>query len=435
MYLYILINERKRIIFLKKERYMELTGEQQSAIDGIKRDLENGKSFITLGGFAGTGKTTVLTELRRHINPKKRVAFASFTGKSASVLRDKIMMSGSKFKSDYVGTIHGLMYRPIIIKKFSESKNEYIETVTFKKLDEIEEDILLIDEASMIGSKIFDDMIDFNVQIVACGDSFQLPPVADTNTEPVLLNPDYQLEEVHRTAQGSPLIKLAHAIRTKQYLPIAPYKDEYIHIQSYFSGGREFLEDIEYGSETVTLCFTNAVRQSINFGYRNKKEFKDGIILYPYEQIVCLTNNPTLGMMNGERFTVEFLSPPYDQDTVSVTVERQDGNYQEAFVHNTGKKFGKKNIVSKYNSKHKNGGPINVKKDNVDPMVIDADYGYAMTVHKSQGSEFNNVCLVDSRIFKGISTSKGNNDYLRWLYTGVTRSSDKLTIITDYPNA
>ena len=115
---------------------MELTGEQQSAIDGIKRDLENGKSFITLGGFAGTGKTTVLTELRRHINPNKRVAFASFTGKSASVLRDKIMMLGSKFKSDYIGTIHGLMYRPIIVKKFSESKNELIETVTFKKLDD-----------------------------------------------------------------------------------------------------------------------------------------------------------------------------------------------------------------------------------------------------------------------------------------------------------
>ena len=416
---------------------MELTGEQKNVIDGIKRDLENGKSFITLGGFAGTGKTLTLTELRRHIDPSKRVAFASFTGKSASVLRDKIMMSNATNKSDYIGTIHGLMYRPIIIKKFSESKNEIIETVTFKKLDSIEEDILLIDEASMVGSKIFDDMIDFNVQIVACGDSFQLPPVADTYGEPILQHPDYQLNEVHRTAQDSPLVKLAHAIRTKQYLPIEPYKDKHIHILSYFKGGREHLESIEYNSETVTLCFTNAVRQSVNFGYRNKKGFKDDIILYPYEQIVCLTNNPTLGMMNGERFTVEFLSPPYDKETVSVTVERQDGNYQEAYVHNTLKKFGKKNVVKK----QENGKPrykygqVKPLLQEKDPLVIDADYGYAMTVHKSQGSEFGNVCLVDSGIFKGISNSKNNNDYLRWLYTGVTRSSDKLTIITDYPNA
>jgi exodeoxyribonuclease-5 len=412
---------------------LELTDEQQYVIENIKRDLENGKPFITLDGFGGTGKTTVLTELRRHIESSKTVAFASFTGKSASVLRDKIMISQAVRSTDYVGTIHGLMYRPIVVKKFSEAKNEYIETVSFRKLDTIEQDILLIDEASMIGSKIFEDMMKFNVQIVACGDSFQLPPVADFDSEPLLAHPDYLLKEVHRTAQDSPLVKLAHAIRTKQYLPIDPYKDNHITIMSYFKGGREFLENIEYDSETVTLCFTNAVRQSINHGYRHKKNYKNDIMLYPYEQIVCLTNNPTLGMMNGERFTVEFLSPPYDKDTVSVTVERQDGNYQEAYVHNTIKKFGKKNTVYKKDA-YKKGRRGTIKPE-IDPSVIDADYGYAMTVHKSQGSEFKHICLVDSGIFKGISNSKGNNDYLRWLYTGVTRSSEKLTIITDYPNA
>jgi len=92
----------------------------------------------------------------------------------------------------------------------------------------------------------------------------------------------------------------------------------------------------------------------------------------------------------------------------------------------------------KKNAVYKKDAWKNRKKKNlpeVDPLVIDADYGYAMTVHKAQGSEYKNVCLVDSGIYKGISSSKGNNDYLRWLYTGVTRSSDQLTIITDYPNA
>ena len=411
---------------------MDFTAEQENAIRNIPQDLANGNSFITLSGFAGTGKTTVLTELRRHIPNSKSVAFASFTGKSASVLRDKIMTAGVKKAQDYIGTLHGLMYRPIITKKYSESKKEYIETVSFKRLDSIEQDIILVDEASMVSSKLFNDMLEFNVQIVACGDSFQLPPVADKDGDAVLRDPDYVLEEVHRTAQDSSLVKLAHAIRTKQYIPIEPYRDDQIRIISYFKGGREFLEGLEYDSETVTLCFTNAVRKSINHGYRQKKEFKSGIILYPYEQIVCLTNNGNLGMMNGERFTVEFLSPPFDEPTVNVTVERQDGNYQEAFVHNTIKKFGKKNAV------YKKDAWKNRKKKNlpeVDPLVIDADYGYAMTVHKAQGSEYKNVCLVDSGIYKGISSSKGNNDYLRWLYTGVTRSSDQLTIITDYPNA
>jgi exodeoxyribonuclease-5 len=412
---------------------LDFTSEQENAIRNIRRDLDAGKSFITLGGFAGTGKTTVLTELRRHLRPTARVAFASFTGKSASVLRDKVISADAYKKgNDYIGTIHGLMYRPIIIKKFSESKKEWIDTVRFKRQDSIDYDILLIDEASMVGSKIFNDMNEYGVQIVACGDSFQLPPVADKNGEPILDNPDYLLEEVHRTAQDSSLVKLAHAIRTKQYLPIEPHRDDQIQIVSYFNGGREILENLEYDSETVSLCFTNSVRQSINHGYRHKKNFKSDIILYPYEQIVCLTNNQTLGMMNGERFSVEFLSPPFDQETISVTVERQDGNYQEAFVHNTIKKFGKKNAV------YKKDAWKNRKKKNlpeVDPMVIDADYGYAMTVHKAQGSEFKNVVLVDSAIYKGISNSKGNDDYLRWLYTGVTRSSDQLTIITNYPNA
>jgi exodeoxyribonuclease-5 len=417
---------------------LELTSEQQNAIDGIRRDLDAGKEFITLGGFAGTGKTTVLTELRRHIHPTMRVAFASFTGKSASVLRDKIITADAYKKGmDYIGTIHGLMYRPIVVKKFSEAKQEWIDMVRFKRQNDIDYDILLIDEASMVGSNIFQDMMKFGVQIVACGDSFQLPPVADKDNNPILANPDYLLNEVHRTAQDSSLVKLAHAIRTEQYLPVAPYRDDQIRIVNYFSGGREFLENIEYDSETVTLCFTNSVRQSINYGYRHKKNYNSDIILYPFEQIVCLTNNQTLGMMNGERFTVEFLSPPYDKTTVSVTVERQDGNYQEAYIHNTLKKFGKKNVIHRPKASMKN---INRKKymkemEEADPLVIDADYGYAMTVHKSQGSEFRNVCLVDSSMFKGISESKGNKDYLRWLYTGVTRSSGNLTIITDYPNA
>ncbi len=418
---------------------MEFTEEQNSAIENIRRDLDAGKDFITLSGFAGTGKTTVLTELRRHIQPTKRVAFASFTGKSASVLRDKVVAADAyKKKMDYIGTIHGLMYRPIVVKKFSESKNDWIETVRFKKQDTIDFDIILVDEASMVGSKIFEDMMEFGVQIVACGDSFQLPPVADKDSEPLLSNPDYTLEQVHRVAQDSSIVKLAHAIRTKQYLPIEPYRDDEIRIVSYFDGGREMLENIEYDSETVTLCFTNAVRQSINFGYRHKKDFKSDIILYPFEQIVCLTNNPTLGMMNGERFSVEFLSPPFDQPTVNVTVERQDGNYQECYVHNTIKKFGKKNAVysrKKYGKQQPYRRKSPTTDSEPDPMVIDADYGYSMTVHKAQGSEFKNVFLVDSGIFKGISKSKGNDDYLRWLYTGVTRSSDKLTIITNYPNA
>lgn len=408
---------------------MNFTSEQNRAIENIARDLDSGKTFTTLGGFAGTGKTTVLTELRGHIKGGLRVAFASFTGKSASVLRDKIIAANVyKKETDYIGTIHGLMYKPITVKNFSESKGEWVESVRFVRQDRIDFDIILVDEASMVSSKIFSDMIDYNVQIVACGDSFQLPPVADLDNDSSISNPDYLLEEVHRTAQDSNLVKLAHAIRTKQYLPIAPYRTEDITILNYFDGGREFLEKREYDSETVTLCFTNSVRQSINHGYRHKKGYKSNVILYPFEQIVCLTNNPTLGMMNGERFTIEFLSPPYDQPTVNVTVERQDGNFQEAYVHNTLKKFGKKNTVYN-NDKKKN------KKEPPDPMVIDADYGYAMTVHKSQGSEFKNVCLVDSGIYKGIANSKGNDDYLRWLYTGVTRSSEKLTIITDYPNS
>lgn len=413
---------------------MELTSEQKSAVKNIARDLKAGRSFITLGGFAGTGKTTVLTELRRHIDPVKKVAFASFTGKASSVLRDKVVQAGIlKQNIDYIGTIHGLMYHPIIVRKFSEAKQESIDTVLFKRQDSIDYDIILIDEASMVGSKIFSDMMEFNnIQIVACGDSFQLPPVGDIENGSAVSHPDYLLTEVHRTAQDSSLVKLAHSIRTKQYLPIEPYQDEQIKIISYHSGGKEFLDSLEYNSETVTLCFTNSVRQSINQGFRFKKGYKSNIILYPFEQIVCLTNNPTLGMMNGERFGIEFLTPPFDGDYLNVTVERQDGNFQEAFVHNTLKKFGKKNVIPK-SERRKNYKRTGVDKN--DPMVIDADYGYAMTVHKAQGSEFKNVCLIDSPLFKGIANSKQNDDYLRWLYTGVTRSSENLTIITEYPNA
>lgn len=415
------------ITSIEKSRIVQQTCISVDSNDGI---------YLT-DNYIVTHNTTVLTELRRHLDPSLTVAFASFTGKASSVLRDKILRTDSFRKEhDYVGTIHGLMYQPVAVRKWSESKGAFIETVTFKRKQYMDYDIIMVDEGSMVGSRIFDDMMEFGVQIVVCGDSFQLSPVGDTEAS-VVTNPDYLLSEIHRTAQDSSLVKLSHAIRTKQYLPQDPYRDDQVQIINYFSGGRELLESLEYDSETVTLCFTNAVRQSINFGYRTKKAYNSDIVLYPYEQIVCISNNQHLGMMNGERFTIEFLTPPYDAERLNITVERQDGTYQEAYIHNTHQKFGKVNKIYKKTEKIKLRGGVKVITDpeEDDPMVIDADYGYAMTVHKSQGSEFKHVVLVDSGIFKGIAKSKKSDDYLRWLYTGVTRSSEKLTIITDYPNA
>ena len=128
--------------------------------------------------------------------------------------------------------------------------------------------------------------------------------------------------------------------------------------------------------------------------------------MYPLagDRLVCLRNNHDLGLLNGAIFNVE--NPgTIDDDLVSMSVTPEDGGESlDVIAH----------------AFHFNGGeePAFYDRKNGDEF----DYGYALTVHKAQGSQWDDVLLFDeSYCFRA--------DRWRWLYTGITRAAERITIV------
>ena len=131
--------------------------------------------FITLGGYAGTGKTTLISELRKKLNdtdPKIKVAFCAFTGKADQVLKNKLITNQTLLKKDAISTIHSLIYRTI------EDERGAVLGWIRKEDDEIDFDLIIVDEASMVDQKIWEDLKSYGVPIIAVGDHGQLPPIS-----------------------------------------------------------------------------------------------------------------------------------------------------------------------------------------------------------------------------------------------------------------
>ena len=179
----------------------DLSEEQKSVYDNILKWVDNKNSrLLTFGGVAGSGKSVLTSLVSKKIN--KSIAFAAFTGKAANVLRQKL--DANKIKYSYCGTLHGLIYIPIVDK-------HSLRVIGWRKRSEIEEELVFIDEASMINDRMFYDLQSFDRKILAIGDHAQLSPIgSDIN---LMQTPQLKLEETHRAARGNPIIALSTMIR------------------------------------------------------------------------------------------------------------------------------------------------------------------------------------------------------------------------------
>ena len=149
----------------------ELSVKQKNIIKDILDWYKEKKiPYLTLGGYAGTGKTTILGYLNEKLHKDYKgisIAYCSYTGKASQVLRKKLQETGSLKRSDYVGTIHRLIYKPIL----DEDDN----IIGWEKIsvDDFEYDLIIIDEASMVSSDIWQDLLSFEKPILAVGDHGQ----------------------------------------------------------------------------------------------------------------------------------------------------------------------------------------------------------------------------------------------------------------------
>lgn len=400
----------------------ELTADQIAAENLIKDWYHNSsRQTFVLAGYAGTGKTTLL----RHavINtlglvPDESAAFVTPTGKAATVL----IRSGIR-----ATTLHKLIYQSITEEAEVEVNGRKItvEKLKFKRRESIDKSIKLIvlDEASMVSDEVLMDIADYGVKLLLCGDNAQLPPVEGFNG--FLTEPDFTLKTIVRQNLGNPIIMLSEMAREGRYIPYGRYGDNAAVVSKrLFTGLRR--KNYLLKADQI-ICGLNKTRAQINDEIRAFSGFyglpKDG------EKLICTLNNwetyidaeLRFNLVNGIIGTVE--DPFYDEEQsigfIQFKPDFLDENCPEALPVDTG-------VFTDGNYRYKRGDYFEKFDENGEPSgaftLNRFEFGYCISCHKAQGSEFDSVVVFDeSYAFK--------EDKNRWLYTAITRARKKLIIV------
>ncbi len=371
-------------------------------LDWYRANYQQG-NYITLGGYAGTGKTTLIAILRQIIytkNNKLKIAFASYTGKSTQVLKNYLKLSKTLYKQDFVGTIHSLIYSPRIAQGG--------QIVGWDKKAKIEYDLIIIDEASMVSGEIWQDLQSYQLPIIAVGDHGQLPPIEDNFN--LMAKPELKLETIHRQARKNPIIELSIMAREKGMIPAKKYSSKVIKIQQSDPLAQELAEELMQGFSADTMILTgyNFSRKQLNQAIRNNLGFFEPEP-EPKDRVICLRNNHAKGIYNGMLGTILSLS-------------REDEDWYFAQIKMDDLELPYQGLISiEQFSAPKTLSYTQLRQKSLKGDLF--DFGYALTVHKAQGGQAKRVILFEQR-FKQMDDEM----WRRWLYTAVTRAEEELYI-------
>jgi exodeoxyribonuclease V len=366
-----------------------LNEKQQQAHDMIMDFVQSHGELLTIGGYAGTGKTTLIgktLETMRH-DRAVSIAFVCFTGKAAMVLKSKVAQFMGP--EDYCGTIHGLIYNLVGRSRTGRPM--------WERRDHLEQDIIILDEASMVDEVIFRDLQSYHVPIVAIGDHGQLPPVNGNFN--LMERPDFKLEQIMRQAEDNPIIKVSMMARLDGKIPYGDWgKDGLVRkIKGY-----KFLK---HAYPDIILCASNKTRCNINSWKRDQLGINElmpqGEGVMEGEPVICLKNNRDAGIFNGMIGNIKTIKArgPFYEASIDMGEFEWSGDIMAA-------QFGAEKTIQEV--------PVDV-----------FDWSYCITVHKSQGSEWRSIVLLEERM-----RFLTDDQWRRWLYTGVTRAKEALTILS-----
>ncbi|MBO6538563.1 MAG: ATP-dependent RecD-like DNA helicase [Rhizobiaceae bacterium] len=374
---------------------MEVSLQQDAALKAVSRWLKDGQPQIfRLFGYAGTGKTTLARYFAEHVDGS--VQFAAFTGKAAQVLRAKGAVNAR--------TIHSLIYRPRgeeQVEDETTGKKTMSPTFSLNRQSPIAKAALVIvDECSMVDEALGRDLLSFGTPILVLGDPAQLPPISGGGffTEH---EPDHLLTEIHRQARDNPIIRLAMDVREGREFMRGDYGTAQV------IGRDDVNQELVLEADQV-LVGTNKTRRRYNQRLRTLKGFE---ALYPQagDKLVCLRNDPNKGLLNGSLWKVMTSSKETVKSGINLLVSPEEDDPDRGVA--------KIKLLKAAFEDPEADIPWQLKK-----RFDDFDYGYALTVHKAQGSQWNNVVLFDeSYAFRDTRQ--------RWLYTAITRAAERLTIV------
>ena len=402
---------------------LQLSDDQRNAVDSLINWYGQScpNQYITLGGYAGTGKTTTIGVFKEQIDKfneqqdqsidlnfdfeiesgkKLDITYLAPTGKAALQLRKRV-------KGDvvFIGTIHSYIYRPSLDKNGNLTGFVLDGTA----IDNCPPDLIVVDEASMVQEELHNDLSSFNIPIIYVGDHGQLPPVKSDHFN-LMTNPEIRLETIHRNAGG--IAEVAEKVRKMEQLSYGKLKENVFKVRQ--SDNNKAVLDILYhpSPDRMVIVATNLYRTSLNKTVvkylRNVLQNKtpDNVPIEG-DRVICLRNNRKLGIFNGMVGTIEKIK------------DRSKDHYDMIFKPDCDEAI-KVEKVSKHFFLNADGRePKGIFPKNIGERF---DYAYAITCHKSQGSEADEVVVFGNGF--GDSTFRA-----RWMYTAYTRAIKQLYIV------
>jgi len=374
---------------------MEFSPQQDQALSAVARWLKAGdRQIFRLFGYAGTGKTTLARHFAEHVDGD--VQFAAFTGKAAQVLRSK--------GASNARTIHSLIYRPRGEEEVSDEKTgrtSMSPTFSLNRQSPIAKaKLVVIDECSMVDEELGRDLMRFGTPILVLGDPGQLPPISGGGffTEH---EPDFLLTEIHRQARDNPIIRMALDVREGRELMYGDYGTSRV------IGKDQVTQDLVVDAHQV-LVGTNRTRRRYNQRLRELKGFS-AVFPQAGDKLVCLRNEASKGLLNGSLWKVLSASRETTKPGINLLVSPEEDDPDRGVA--------KIKLLKAQFEDPEAEIPWQTRK-----RYDEFDYGYALTVHKAQGSQWDDVVLFDES-FAFRDTRE------RWLYTAITRAAERLTIV------
>lgn len=392
---------------------MILNKKQEEGLMIALKQFNEGEKLVVISGYAGTGKSTLVKFIIEAlgcagIDPSHDVCFATYTGKAAQVLLKK----GNK----NVLTLHKLLYDSI-----PKPNGSFIRIPKAT----IEYSIVVVDEVSMVPKFLMDLLLSHNVFVIALGDPFQLPPVDKDQDNELLAHPHVFLDEIMRQALDSEIIRLSMQIRKFEPIEYRKGGDAIVIPKKELNtGALKWADQIIVATNKTRIAINNQMRSLLGRG--DKPENGD--------KVICLRNywnnyadnadplvNGTIGYIQDIYESYNYV--PYHMggqriDVLNGTfISDSDANFGELQMDKkqilTGERCLDFKTIYRISS--------NWKTKNLIPMEF--TYGYAITGHKSQGSEWDNVLVLEENF------PFDREEQARWLYTCVTRASSHLVLV------
>ncbi|WP_108659542.1 ATP-dependent DNA helicase [Acuticoccus kandeliae] len=362
----------------------ELSAEQDAALKAVDRWLKDpdARQWFYLAGYAGVGKTFLARRFAESVSG--RVLYGAFTGKAAQVMRAMGCVGAT--------TLHALIY--------SARDEDGITSFVLNNESPVRgAALVIIDEVSMVGEELARDLLSFGARILVLGDPAQLPPVQGTAYF-TSGEPDVMLTEIHRQAAENPIIRLSMDVREGRGLTHGTYGESKVVPRRDFDGEEARTADqILVGLNRTRTRFNARMREILGFT-NPMPEVGD--------RLVCLRNRHAKGLYNGSLWSVHAVKREL-RSGIKLHVRSADTDAKDVRIAVNAHRLpfeGRANEI-----------PVFERSD-----YDQFDYGYALTVHKAQGSQWDNVCLFDeSFAFR--------DDRARHLYTAITRAAERITVV------